>query len=595
MKVRKLSIRHFRGIDSCDWHMQSAFVCLVGPGDSTKTTLLDAIGMALSRSYSTQFTDADFFEGDTSKPIVIEVVVTALPDQLVQESAFGKDRCGIRPNGDLDHDPVDGTDECLIVRLSVDATLEPTWHVVRPGEAVGSPISATQRQQLGFFRVGEYVDLHLRWARTSALTGMTEKRSDATSVILDAQRQARQAVFDAVPKDLQQAADIVKRRSRELGSAQYGSLRPGLDPTNASAAYSLVLHEGDVPLTNQGLGTRRLTSLSIQEEAVEGGSMVAIDEIEHGLEPHRLAHALRYLKQRAATNRLQVFLTTHSPVAVSALVATDLAVVASHNGETIVQPVPGELDDVQGAVRSGPSALLGKTIIVSEGSTEVGLVRRLFTAWDRDRTDLRTDTSVTAGLAVVNGGGGDMPPRRAKVFAQLGYPVAVIMDNDDPSVDSAVADARSAGANIIRWTKGCALEDEIVMNLSDEQLGEFLVAAAEERDDASVRQAVEARLNNTRLTGLDPAGWISAGADREGVRSAIASAAKGEKLSGGQLDGTRAWFKRESGGERLAELVVKHWETLKHTSIGTRLSGLQQTVYSDTPSPYPPGTHDADG
>ncbi|WP_175272027.1 ATP-binding protein [Prescottella equi] len=55
---------------------------------------------------------------------------------------------------------------------------------------------------------------------------------------------------------------------------------------------------GDVPLSSFGLGTRRLTSLSIQDEAMDGGSIIAIDEVEHGLEPHRLAQTLRHLKKR---------------------------------------------------------------------------------------------------------------------------------------------------------------------------------------------------------------------------------------------------------------------------------------------------------
>lgn len=583
MKVRKLTISNFRGIRACEWHIPSNFVCLVGPGDSTKTTLLDAIGLALSRSYSSQFTDADFYECDIATPIVIEVAVAELPDQLVQESTFGKDRCGIGPGGNLEHDPIEGTEECLLVRLTVDDTLEPAWSIVRPGDEDGRPISASQRQRLGFFRVGEYVDRHLRWARASALTGMTENRSDAASVVLDAQRMARQAVFKAAPQELQETADIVRKRARDLGSAQYDGLRPGLDPTSASAAHSLVLHDGNVPLTRHGLGTRRLTSLSIQEEAVEGGSIVAIDEIEHGLEPHRLAHALRYLHERADTSHLQVLLTTHSPVAVSALRAGDLAVVASKDGVTTVQAVPDELDEIQGAVRSGPAALLSKKVIVGEGATEVGFVRRLFTLWDKDRTEVRSVTSVTAGLAVVDGAGGSQASRRAKVYAELGYPAALVIDNDDTGVDAAVSDAEAASVRVIRWATGRALEDEIVLVLSDEQLGELLAAAAEERDDVAVRQAVEARLSGAQLTGLDPVSWIEVGASRDAVRAAIASAAQGKKLNGEEKDGAKAWFKRESGGERLAELVVKHWSTVENTDLGKQLLALQENIYADAP------------
>ncbi|TFD75321.1 hypothetical protein [Cryobacterium psychrophilum] len=58
-----------------DWDFSSSFVALVGPGDSTKTTVLDAMGLVLSSRYNVTFTDADFFGCDTQLPIVIEAVV----------------------------------------------------------------------------------------------------------------------------------------------------------------------------------------------------------------------------------------------------------------------------------------------------------------------------------------------------------------------------------------------------------------------------------------------------------------------------------------------------------------------------------------
>jgi putative ATP-dependent endonuclease of the OLD family len=45
MMLRRLKIEHFRGIDSAEWAINRCLVGLVGAGDSTKTTLLDAIGL----------------------------------------------------------------------------------------------------------------------------------------------------------------------------------------------------------------------------------------------------------------------------------------------------------------------------------------------------------------------------------------------------------------------------------------------------------------------------------------------------------------------------------------------------------------------
>jgi predicted ATP-dependent endonuclease of OLD family len=48
MQVKHLRIERFRGIRELDWSVGGGFICLIGPGDSTKSTILDAIDFALS-------------------------------------------------------------------------------------------------------------------------------------------------------------------------------------------------------------------------------------------------------------------------------------------------------------------------------------------------------------------------------------------------------------------------------------------------------------------------------------------------------------------------------------------------------------------
>lgn len=192
MMLRRLSIRNFRGIKSCDWSIDQRLIAMVGPGDSAKSTLLDAVGLVLSPNYSPQFTDADFFNLDMSAPLTIEAVITELPDSLVKESQLGKERSGLKSDGTLVHDPLDDAEECLVIRLTVTRELEPTWEVVRPGSDETRGITASQRRQLGFFRLGERPDFHLRWARgqrsRALLKGvMVHRRSFST-------RNARHAV-----------------------------------------------------------------------------------------------------------------------------------------------------------------------------------------------------------------------------------------------------------------------------------------------------------------------------------------------------------------------------------------------------------------
>ena len=578
MMLRRLRIEHFRGIESANWAIHQRLISLVGAGDSTKTTLLDAIGLVLSPNYSPQFTDADFFDLDLTKNIVIEATITNLPDNLVKESQLGKDRSGILPGGTLVHDPVEEADECLVVRLTVTPELDPTWEVVRPDSEDARPISASQRRQLGFFRLGERADLHLRWARGSALSGLTDGSDGASSVVLDAHREARRAVFDAQSSALHDAASKVQRSAGNFGAGKFDELRPGLEPGSATSTHSLMLHDGDVPLSSLGLGTRRLTSLSIQDQAMDDGSIIAIDEVEHGLEPHRLAQVLHHLKKRTEGGNLQVIMTTHSPIAVKTLSAVDLVVVrADGTGVTTCQPVPEDLDNVQGTFRIAPEALLGRRVLVGEGATEVGFLRGLLRHWDAQRIAAEQPGAASLGVVLVNGGGGTQSTKRAQHFQQLGYPACLLVDNDDRAIDKSVRQAMDSGVSVYRWGPGNAIEDEIIQTLGAKGLQALVDLAVKIRDEHSIRANVGASLGNDQLTGTDFASWqAQAGVNETEIRGAIAAAATAKK---------KEWFKREDRGEELAEVVIRHWADLGGTHLMKVIDDLRDFAYAAESEP----------
>lgn len=570
--LRLLRIEHFRGIESAEWAINQRLIGLVGAGDSTKTTLLDAIGLVLSPNYNPQFTDADFYGLDLSRDIVIEAAVTDLPDNLVKESQLGKERSGVMPDGTLVHDPVDEAEECLVVRLTVTPELDPTWEVVRPGSDDARPISASQRRQLGFFRLGERPDYHLRWGRGSALSGLTEGVEGASSVILDAHRGARRAVFDADPNALHDAAMAAQRSARDFGAAQFGQLRPGLAPGSVTSAHTLMLHDGDVPLSSLGLGTRRLTSLSIQDQAMADGSIIAIDEVEHGLEPHRLAQVLYHLKKRALDGQLQVIMTTHSPTAVKTLNADDLVVVRSDGaGRTDCQNVPDDLDNVQGTFRSAPDALLGRRVLVGEGATEVGFLRGLIRHWDAERISDGRPPAASLGTVLVNGQGSTQPSQRAQNFQRLGYPTCMLVDNDDRRIDRSVESSEQAGVEVHRWQVGHALEDEVIQTLSLEGLQALVDLALEIKGEQAILSSVVAKLGNDKLSGTDASAWqAQASVDEPTLRSAIADAATAKD---------KEWFKREDRGEELAAIVIAHGGGLENTHLLQVIGELRDFVY----------------
>ena len=79
MKIRHVSVKNFRGIRQLEWDVRSDIVCLVGPGDSTKTTVLNAIAYALEPGRFLGLNDADFHAANIDEPILIEVTVTHPP------------------------------------------------------------------------------------------------------------------------------------------------------------------------------------------------------------------------------------------------------------------------------------------------------------------------------------------------------------------------------------------------------------------------------------------------------------------------------------------------------------------------------------
>ncbi|SDT80493.1 ATP-dependent nuclease [Actinoplanes derwentensis] len=569
MQIRRVIARNFRGSQHADWTLpQQRFLCLVGAGDSTKTTLLDAIALVLTPRWGVQFTDADFHAGNLAEPIVLQLVVGDLDGTMLADSLFGLDLCGLTGDGQLVHDPVDGAEPCVMLQLRVDEELEPEWTVVRPGSVEpGQPVSAAKRKALGLFRIDDRVDTHLRWGRGSALSRMTDAGGSGRAVTL-ASRAARDAIFNGPQTELHAVAGRVAAAVSEIGGRAYTGLQPGLDPQGASSTSALLLHDDRIPLTSAGLGTRRLTSIAVQEIAAVGGDIVIIDEIEHGLEPHRLLHVLHRLKRKAVDESGQVIITTHSPIAVQALQAQDIFVVRSAAGETTVSQVPADVEEAQGALRACPAAVLARKVVVGEGKTEVGLARHLIRSWDAEQIAAGRPTHAALGAALVDGVG-KTAPVRSKIFQSLDITALLLVDNDDRNVDDDIQAAMKAGVTVVRWQENNSTEAEIISTLDVKALTDLLQFAVQIHDEQVIRDAVVARLKNVASPGLlDPDSWLTAGHTLDEIRHAVAEAAK-----------KKEWFKREDRGELLGAFILAHWGHYKDVVLGRRLAELRRFIY----------------
>lgn len=570
MRVRRIEIQNFRGIKSLDFRIphDKKFICLVGPGDSTKSTIIEAINFTLGERWSLSLSDTDFYNAKIDDPIVIRIALADLPGDIRTHSLFGLHLSGIDADGEWQHDPVDEVEPCVIVELRVDKEMEPTWSIYRPGGVDNIPIGSGLRRKFSVFKIDDRIDNHLRWTRSSALTRLTDSTHGASGTLATALVAARVAVNGAITPELQTLTDTIGARLGELGSGNFDDLKPGLDTSLSTAGGNLALFEGDVPLTSFGLGTRRLAGIATQEMASQNKSIILIDEVEYGLEPHRLVHLLKHL--RSDTQHAQVFVTTHSPVAVEQLESSDLAVVRCVDGAATSQLVPSDLKFAQATLRGGPSSFLAKKIIVTEGKTEFGLLLSMVDNWDIHAAAADRATSAANGVAIANGNG-SVAPTRAAVLAKLGYEVALFIDNDDRGIDVAVRAAEAAGASIIRWGTGNATEDEMVNAMDASMLTKLLALAVDVRvDEATVKSdLLNATSQGPRISGLDVEAWIGdEGFSLESARSLIAKAALKSK-----------WFKNVGAGRTLGNFITENATELRQTPFGVTLLSVKAYIY----------------
>ncbi len=575
MHVKHVKVTGFRGIASLDWTVGGNVVGLVGPGDSTKTTILDAIEYALFPRWSVPISDSDFYGGRPDLPIMIEITVGDCPDELLRDEKHGLQVRGWRLGSIVD-EPDDDCEPVLTIRLTVQTDLEPLWTVVTNRHPEGYTITSRDRARLGVVRLGAEVHRDLSWGKGSALSRMTGS-VDVESVLAEAYRVARATVAETQLPRLADAAEAAARRARQFGVHPASGYMPALDSVAMSVtAGALSLHDGTVPVRAAGLGTRRLVALAIQQAVVPDGAILLIDEIEHGLEPHRIRRLLRHLRGTTArgdgeqTDRPrhgQVIMTTHSPVVVQELDAHEIRVVRSAAGATAVRlPTP----EFQGVLRALSEAFLAKRVVVCEGATEVGLCWGMEDYWKERHSG---ESMACHGVAFVNGTGSE-GPRRAMALARLGYEVAYFADSDTRTNPS-VSELFKVGVHVICWDGSACTEQRVFSDLPWTLVQDAFDLAIAECGEDKVMDPVASLLGLGRsslTTDLDS--WQTATVTEQRIREVLGKAAKGSK-------DRPAWYKRTDRGEHLAQIIVRALPTIQDSSdLGRKFKALESWCYA---------------
>nr|WP_259745497.1 ATP-binding protein [Pseudomonas protegens] len=433
VRIRKLEIRNFRAIQALDWAPSNGVNCLIGPGDSGKSSILDAIDYCLSARRSVSFSDTDFYNLNVNVPITISVTLGCLPDEMINLEAYGDFLRGINlQTGMVEDEPGTGLETVLTLRLQVNSDLEPTWMLYSDRAAqVGTERSLVwkDRARIAPARIGSFASTNLSWSRNSILNRLTEERPELSGALAGAARQARENFGAQASAQLRHPLDIVNRTSRYLGVPVGEGAQALLDAHAVSIGDgAIALHDSaGIPLRSLGTGSSRLLVAGLQRMAADAATIALVDEVEYGLEPHRLVRFLDSMGAKDPEQPLQVFITTHSPVALRELSGDQLYVVRKVADRHLIL-VAGTGNDVQSTLRADPEAFLAKQVIVCEGASEVGLVRGLDQFW----SSANNDSFLAKGCAYVNAGGGttDNIYNRGSALLGLGYRVLLLVDAD---------------------------------------------------------------------------------------------------------------------------------------------------------------------
>ncbi|ELH3005140.1 hypothetical protein DC365_17585 [Vibrio vulnificus] len=566
-----LDINNYRGIKKLNLVLEhdKRLVCIIGRGDSGKTTILEAISSVLSPSWNLTFSDEDFYKSDLTNDVEISLSMIGFPDKYLADHMYGLHvRAFDLKTGNIEDDVTlpeeEGFLPALTIKLTVDSSLEPRWVVTCNREIEDKPISAKDRANLNCFLISDYIDRHFSWNRGSPLNSIlnleeTEGAIDDNIII----EQLRKAKAEIDKNDFSRLDDATQRivEQAELLGVDASSIRTTLDSRDLLIkSGKIALHDKSVPYRLKGKGTKRLTSIAIQSILVREGGIMLIDEIEQGLEPDRVKQAVRSLDAHGAG---QIFLTTHSREVITELGSQPLLfLVRNEPEETIETRLFSEREvDLQKTVRACPEAFFAKKVIVCEGATEIGICRAI----DKWRGETGKSHMALLDCAYVDGVGNTIDVRVDEI-QQSGIQTALFCDSDLQKINEKKADWVSRGIDVFDCDEGLCLEQQVFKDLPWSGVLDLLNYAS-----AQALSSFNGVFSEQKGIAVDD--WEDTDALREIIMSKFTPSKDG-KLK-------RDWFKQQHHGEKIGEIIFKYFNDLpSESSLHKTISGISKWIDS---------------
>lgn len=558
-KLRFLKISHFRGIKNFEQVFGDGITCIIGRGDSCKSTILDAIAYVFAPSWSIRLNDSDFYMCDTTSPIVIEGVVSDIPDELILK--YSDHLRGITKDyqlvEDMESEEAHDALSALTIRLTIRKDLEPSWEVVSYNGVESSIIKATDRGKLNVFSVSEYTDRHFSLNKGNPLYSLYLQLNgnhiaDDENRVLDVVREAKNA-FDAnIGNKFEDVISKIKSVASELGIT-LNEMKAMLDHKDIAISENKVsIHEDGIPFRLKGKGSKRLLSLAIQLALTHPSGVILIDEIEQGLEPDRVQHLVNRLSKY--TDK-QIIITTHSSNVIVEIPCTALYIL--RKGASHLQHVDEEM---QGCIRKNPEAFFARKIIVCEGATEIGFCRAI----NQFRIDLDKESAACKGIRFADGTGNGMIGY-VTGFNSLLYPTALLCDSDCKDVNDRKQQFKQIGVEVIDCNENNSIEQQVFNDAPWNAVKELIQIVINKIEKDGYKTAEEAEtiiFDNTNAFMQNKMEQTKDWYENESseLRLALGKAAK-----------KKEWYKRQEYGELMGKCILTHYSKLAN---GSRLKSI---------------------
>ena len=537
--LHNLKIKNFRGILNFEQPFKQGLTCIIGRGDSGKSTIIDAISYVLSSSWNINFYDSDFYNCQIENSIEIEATLKNIPNKLL--SKYGMYVRGIKDDNtivdDMESDDASNAEPTISIRLTVTKELEPVWEVVSYRGQDPIKISASDRSKLNTVAISDYSDRHFSLNKGNPLyalfKGLEGDIENEEYTILKILRDAKVNIDNTISDKFLNVTRMVKDVSSDLGVST-NKLSATVDHRDISIKENKVcLHEEDIPLRLKGKGSKRIMSLAIQIAVANPNGIILIDEIEQGLEPDRVQHLVSMLKKY--TN-FQIFFTTHSSNVIVELTTHNIFIMKKDS--TALLSVPEEL---QGCIRKNPDAFFAKKIIVCEGATEVGICRALNTYMQC----VGKKSLTYRGIKLADGVGSNMI-QYVKNFKTLRFNVCLFCDSDE----SANNDKKQQldDVEIIDCQNGYAIEQQLFSDLSWDSVVK-MVDYRKNYDGISSQSIFESLYLSVAVKPVFVENWYKD--ELNDLRMLFGSIAKKDD-----------WYKRIDHGEKIGEIVFAEFETM---------------------------------